>query len=195
MTDVPSGRGLAVVISGPSGAGKSTVVAELAKRYGYRVSVSASTRAPRSGERDDEAYRFWSRERFRRAADAGELLEWSEHFENLYGTPAAPVRDAIEKGETILLEIDVKGAAQVMKHLPAAYCIFLRAPDRGEMERRLRSRHSETEAAVRTRLQRAEMEMAERMRYDRRIVNDDLNGAVEKIHELIQAREEKSHEG
>ena len=82
-----------------------------------------------------------------------------------------------------------------MKHLPEAYCIFLRAPDRDEMERRLRSRHSETEAAVRTRLQRAEMEMAEQIRYNNRIVNDDLNGAVEKIHELVQAREEKSHEG
>jgi len=195
MTDARPGRGLAVVISGPSGAGKSTVVAKLAKRYGYRVSVSATTRVPRSGERDGEAYRFWSRERFRSAAEAGELLEWSEHFDNLYGTPAAPVLEAIKKGETILLEIDVKGAEQVMKHLPEAYCIFLRAPDRDEMERRLRSRHSETEAAVRTRLQRAEMEMAERLWYNDRIVNDDLDGAVEKIHELIQAREEKSHEG
>ena len=190
MTDAPSGRGIAVVISGPSGAGKSTVVSELVKRYGYRVSVSATTRRPRSGERDGEAYRFWSRERFRRAADAGDLLEWSEHFENLYGTPAAPVLEAIEKGETILLEIDVKGAEQVMKRLPEAYCIFLTAPDRSEMERRLRNRHSETEAAVRTRLQRAEMEMAERMRYNKRIVNDDVDAAVERIHALIQRREE-----
>jgi len=191
MTDAQSGRGLAVVISGPSGAGKSTVVAELAKRYGYRVSVSATTRAPRPGERDGEAYRFWSRERFRRAAGAGELLESSEHFDNLYGTPAGPVLEAIEKGETILLEIDVKGAEQVMERLSEAYCIFLAAPDREEMERRLRNRHSETEAAVRTRLQRADMEMAQRIRYNERVVNDDLDTAVERIHGLIQAREEK----
>jgi len=187
---------LAVVISGPSGAGKSTVVQRLVERHGYEVSVSATTRPPRPGEKDGVAYHFWDRERFRRAIEAGELLEYSEHFDNLYGTPAGPVRRALAEGRTVLLEIDVNGARQVMERLPEAYCIFLTAPDPAEMERRLRGRHSESEAAIRTRLQRADMEMAEKMRYHSRVVNDDLDRAVERVHALIQQAEAKArHEG
>ena len=188
MTEQKPGRGLAVVISGPSGAGKSTLARRLVERYGYAVSVSATTRPPREGERDGAAYHFWDRARFVRAAESGELLEWSEHFENLYGTPAAAVRDALAAGNVVLLEIDVNGAKQVMENLPEAFCIFVTAPDMREVERRLRGRHSETQAAIRVRLQRADMEMARQIQYNAQVVNADLEQTVEKIHALIQAQ-------
>ncbi len=147
--------GLAVVLSGPSGAGKTTVCRELVAQYGYERSVSATTRAPRAGERDGVDYHFLTRERFLEGVRRGEFLEHSEHFDNLYGTPKGPVERALQQGRTIILEIDINGAQQVMERLPAQdrFCIFLTAPDAREQERRLRNRRTEGEAAVRTRLQ------------------------------------------
>ena len=185
------GSGLAVVISGPSGAGKTTVCKRLAEQHGYDVSVSATTRAPRQGERDGKEYFFLTREAFEAGVRRGEFLEFSEHFNNLYGTPRAGVAQALKEGRVILLEIDVNGAVQVMEGLPEALCIFLSAPDDRENERRLRSRHSDDEASIRTRLQRADMEKALKMRYDRRVVNNDLDQTVQEIHELITAEVNK----
>lgn len=185
-----------MVVSGPSGVGKTTVYTRLVERYGYLVSVSATTRAPRPGETDGVEYHFYEQDEFERAAERGEFLEYSEHFGNLYGTPAAPVRCALDQGKVILLEIDVNGARQVMERLPEAFCVFLIAPDTDEMERRLRGRHTDSEASIRTRLQRADMEIAMDMRYDARVVNDDVERAVEEIHSLIQKAEAaKTNEG
>jgi len=189
MNDANASPGLAVVISGPSGAGKTTICKRLIEKYGYLTSISATTRAPREGETDGIEYWFWNRQQFQEAVDHGELLEHSEHFDNLYGTPAAPVRKALADGLTILLEIDVNGARQIMERLPQAHCIFVVAPDTVEMEQRLRGRHSDSEASIRTRLQRADMEIAMRMRYDDRVVNDDLETAVEQVHAAIQKAE------
>jgi guanylate kinase len=185
---------LAVVLSGPSGAGKTSITRKLIARHGYAKSVSATTRAPRAGERDGKDYVFMTRERFRAGVERGEFLEHSEHFDNLYGTPRVPVEEALAAGRTVLLEIDVNGARQVMAALPEAFCIFVTAPDLKVMEGRLRDRHSESESAIRTRLQRADMEMAAQMQYDERVVNDDLDATVEKVHCLIQQAEaEKRH--
>lgn len=188
-------RGLAVVLSGPSGAGKTTITRRLIAQHGYAKSVSATTRAPRAGEKDGKDYFFMTRERFRQGIERGEFLEHSEHFDNLYGTPRAPVEKALASGHTVLLEIDVNGAKQVMDSLPEAYCIFITAPDLKVMESRLRDRHSETESAIRTRLQRADMEMAAQMHYDERVVNDDLDATVEEVHRLIQQAEARKNNG
>jgi len=188
--------GLAAVISGPSGAGKTSVCNRLIERHGYLFSVSTTTRPPRADETDGVEYRFCARDAFLRRVERGEFLEYSEHFDNLYGTPAGPVMQALKEGRTILLEIDVNGARQVMERLPTAYFIFLVAPDMDETERRLRNRHSDSEAAVRTRLERAEMEMAMKVHDARIVINDDLERAVEEVHALIQKAEaRRANEG
>ena len=191
-----SRRGLAVVLSGPSGVGKTTICKLLAERCGYELSVSVTTRAPRAGETDGVDYTFCSPEEFRKRIEGEELLEYSEHFGNMYGTPVGPVEDALREGRTILLEIDVNGARQVMERLPDAFCIFLSAPDLDEMRRRLRDRHSETDADIRTRLQRADMEISAPLRYDARVVNDNLATTTEEVYSLIREAEARTkHEG
>ena len=190
MKKVP---GLVVVVSGPSGAGKSTVCRRLAERCGYALAISATTRPPRAGEVDGRDYFFLGRGEFKAAAERGEFLEHSEHFDNLYGTPKAQVEEALKNGRVALLEIDVNGAEQVRKLLPDAFCLFLTAPDDEENIKRLKSRCSEDESSIRTRLQRAEREKAEAMRYDKRIVNDDLEETVRRIHEFIDAEVRKRH--
>ena len=183
--------GMVVVISGPSGAGKTTVCKHLVERHGYALSVSATTRKPRPGEKHGVEYYFYTRERFLEGVKKGEFLEHSEHFDNLYGTPRAPVEESVAKGRVILLEIDINGARQVMERMPGAHSIFLTAPDMGCMESRLRGRLTESEAAIRTRLQRADMEMAAQMKYNDRVVNDNLEQTVARVHQLIQAEVRK----
>ena len=160
ISKTSSNPGLAVVVCGPSGAGKTSICKRLVEQAGYEVSVSVTTRSPRPGEENGVDYVFVTHETFKEMMRRDELLEHSEHFDNLYGTPAAPVLRALQEGRTILMEIDVNGARQIVAQIPDACFIFVVAPDQVEMERRLRNRHSDTEASIRARLQRANMEMA-----------------------------------
>ena len=189
-TDAP---GLAVVVSGPSGTGKTTICTRLAQRHGYELSVSVTTRDPRPGEEDGVDYRFISEQAFREAIARREFLEHSEHFGRLYGTPLAPVELALREGRVVLIEIDVNGAEQVLKRLPDTLSIFITAPDMDETARRLHGRHSDTDDAIRTRIERAsmEMEIASKIRYDYEIINDELETAVSQIHDCIEAEARK----
>jgi len=193
MASPTRGGGLVVVISGPSGAGKTTLCRRLVERYGYEFSVSVTTRPPRSGEVNGRDYFFVTPEEFGSMVSRGELLEHSEHFGHRYGTPRSPVERAIGEGRVILLDIDVNGAAQVRKQLPGAVCIFVSAPSDAENERRLRGRHSEDESAIRQRLLRAEMEKAMQVEYDYRVVNDDLEQTVARLHDIIQSEAMRRH--
>lgn len=176
------------MIAGPSGVGKGTIVRRLVQRLPrLRVSVSATTRPPRPAERDGVDYRFVSETDFSRLIEDGELLEWAEVFGHRYGTPAAPVREALARGEDVVLEIDVQGAFQVREREPSAVLILIEPPSMDELERRLRERGTEDEARLAERLATAARELAQRAAFDHVIVNDDLEQAVDELVAIIQA--------
>jgi guanylate kinase len=178
-TGVTGTQGLVVVISGPSGVGKGSVHAGLFGHLeGLEMSVSATTREPRPGERDGVAYHFVDDATFDRMIATGALLEWAAYAGNRYGTPQGPLEDAVANGRTVLLEIEVQGALQVRSADPEALMILLVPPSPAELERRLRSRGTETEEALARRLAVAEVELSHADRFDHVVVNDDLDVAV-----------------
>ncbi len=181
-----SGPGLVVVISGPSGVGKGSVHAGLHGLLdGLEVSVSATTRSPRPGERDGVAYHFVDEATFDRMVATDALLEWAEYSGHRYGTPRAPLETAVTEGRTVLLEIEVQGALQVRSGLPEALQIFLVPPTFDELERRLRDRGTEDEATIQSRLEVARREMAAQDAFDHVVVNDDLDRATAEVAALI----------
>lgn len=176
-----------ILLSGPSGCGKSTVTARLLARgdLPLRQTISATTRPPRPGEQDGVHYHFWDRERFRRAVAEGAFLEWAEVHGNCYGTLVSEVGPYRARGIGVLLVIDVQGAAQVRARCPDALSVFLRTSTWEELERRLRRRGSEDEAAVQLRLANARAELTRASEYDVQIINDDLDEAVAALHRVI----------
>lgn len=181
-------RGLLVVIAGPSGVGKGAVHSRVRRRLDDAVlSVSATTRQPRPNERDGVHYRFVDRAQFEQLAQSGELLEWAEYADNLYGTPKAPVIEAVERGEVVVLDIEVEGALQIKRQVPGALLVFLLPPSTTELERRLRSRGTEDDAAVAARMQRATEEIRQRDAFDVEVINDDLDRCVNEVVEAITA--------
>jgi guanylate kinase len=181
-------KGPLIILSGPSGVGKSELVKRLlaAKDLPLHLSVSATTRRPRAGEVDGTSYHFWPRQRFEEAVQAGGFLEWADVFGNLYGTLRREVEPYRERGEGVLLEIDVQGACQVRRLCPDAVSIFLKAPSLEVYEERLRRRHTENEEALRRRLEGARRELARAGEYDYQVVNDDLQRAVAEVEAHIR---------
>jgi guanylate kinase len=178
------------VISGPSGVGKGTVVrALLAARPELFFSVSHTTREPRVGEVDGVHYRFVSREAFDEMLARGGFLEWAEVFGERYGTPLEAVRSALVEGKDTLLEVDVQGAASVRERVPQAILVFLRPPSEEELGRRLRARGTEAGPELDRRLAEARRELAEAPRFDREVVNDDVDRAVDQVLAIIDGQE------
>jgi guanylate kinase len=176
------------VLAGPSGVGKGTIVRLVRERLpGLRVSVSVTTRAPRPIERDGVDYLFVSETDFDRMDAAGELLEWAEIFGHRSGTPAGPVRDALDEGADVLLELDVQGANQVRAKMPEAVLILLEPPTRGELERRLRSRGTETEEGLAVRLAKADWELSQAEAFDHVVINDRAERAANEVAAIIDA--------
>jgi len=173
------------VISGPSGSGKTSIVHELKGLPGVFYSVSVTSRRPRPGERDGRDYRFLTREEFERMAAEGGLAEYAEVAGNLYGTPKKPLQEALEKGLAALVDVDVQGAMQIRESFPEALLVFIKPPSMEVLERRLRSRGTESEEAIERRLTLARREMEYLPEYDVEIENDDLENAVSKVKALI----------
>ena len=177
-------KSVLMAISGPSGVGKGTIVKKfLERRKEVGVSVSCTTRAPRTGEVNGKDYFFITREEFLRRKDEGGFLEWDEHFGNFYGTPKAFVEEQLKK-RSLILEIDVVGALNAKKHFPDCALIMIVPPSVDELKKRLEGRQSETEEQVCSRLQRLDYELSKADEYDYVVVNDDLENAVNKLEEI-----------
>ena len=181
-------NGLLLVFSGPSGVGKDTVLHELLhQNESVRLSVSATTRAPRSGEVDGKDYYFVTRERFQEMMAQGEMLEYAEYCGNYYGTPAGPVRDWQKQGYDVILEIEVQGGAQIQEKNPDCVSVFLLPPSLEVLESRLRHRASDSEEVIQKRLESACGEILEAKHYDYLIVNDTVDHAVGQICSILCA--------
>jgi guanylate kinase len=177
---MPQGR--LFVVAGPSGAGKGTLVKELLSRYTQAwLSVSATTRKPRSGEEQGVQYHFLKDQEFKDLARRGDFLEWAEVHGNLYGTPLDKVAEKRSQGQDVILEIDVKGARQVRSRDPDAVAIFVLPPSIEILEERLRGRATEGEAELQERLRNAQEESREKDDFDYVVLNDDLNRAAQEL--------------
>lgn len=182
-------RGPLIIVSGPSGSGKSTLIRRVlvSARRPLRLSVSATTRAPRVGESDGVEYWFWDRERFEQAIAQGELLEFAVvHGRDYYGTLAREVMPYRDQGVGVILDIDVQGAAQVRSHVPDHVSVFVTATDLAAYERRLRDRGTEDEATIARRLETARTELARESEYQHHVKNDDLDRAAAELSRIVE---------
>ncbi len=190
MTTVKKRMGELIVLSGPSGVGKSTVIAELlGSRRDIHFSVSYTTRQPRIGEADGINYNFVSREEFERMIAANELLEYAEYVGNYYGTSLKVIREKLNLGVDVLLDIEVQGAAKVKEKCPEAVLIFLIPPSIEELSRRLHRRNTDAEDIIGHRLQKAREECQESIHYDYLVVNDNIVSAAGEILSILQAEQ------
>lgn len=182
-------KGVLLVVSGPAGVGKGTVCDVIAAESdSIFLSISATSRKPREGEVDGVHYYYKSKEEFEHMIKKGELIEYNQYVNgNYYGTPAAPIDAHLEKGEDVILEIDVEGGKQVKQKRPDAVMVFVVPPNFYELERRLRGRATECEADILARLERAKVEFELSQTYDYLVVNDTVENAAETIKAIITA--------
>ena len=177
-----------IIITGPSVVGKGTVVKELLDRNkDIWLSISATTRNPRVGEKDGLNYYFISVERFKDMIDKKEFLEWAQFAGNYYGTPLSTVNEKIEKGFIVLLEIEVEGAKQIKEKFPESLSIFLLPPSKEELEKRIRNRGTEKEEAIDRRLSRANYEIASSDQFDFVLTNHYVDETVKAVFKIIKS--------
>ena len=174
--------GVALVICAPSGTGKTTLTKRLLQEFPrFAFSVSCTTRAPRPNERDGVDYEFLTREEFEKRRDAGFFAEWAEVHGNYYGTPLEATLRYLAEGRDMLFDIDVQGASQLRNTIPGARLVYILPPSRTELERRLRSRGTETEESITRRLSKATSELAQARWFNLWVINDDLEQAWQEL--------------
>ena len=178
--------GRLIVVTGPSGVGKGTLLKLLFERHPeLYLSISVTTRSPRSGETEGKDYYFVSRDRFEAMIASNELLEWAEFAGNFYGTPRSAITQQIQQNQSIVLEIELAGARQVRKTFPEALQIFILPPSMETLETRLRKRGKDEEGAIARRLQVAQKEIAAAAEFDLQIVNDNLETALNQLEAAL----------
>jgi guanylate kinase len=182
-------KGLLIVLSGPSGVGKGTVRKAIFSQEDtkFEYSISMTTRNPREGEVDGVDYFFKSREEFEVLIEQGKLLEYAEFVGNYYGTPVDYVRETLDAGRDVFLEIEVQGAQQVRDKFPEGLFIFLAPPSLSELQNRLVTRGTETDDLIQGRMSTARKEIEMMNLYDYIVENDQIEHAVGKIKSIVQA--------
>ncbi len=182
-------KGMLVVISGFSGAGKGTVSKALVERYGYSLSVSATTRQPREGEEDGREYFFRTEEEFLDVIAQNGFIEYARYVDHYYGTPRKYVEEALNAGRTVLLEIEVQGAMSIREQYPDAVLLFITAPSAEALKERLAGRGTESSEIVDKRMRRALEEADSICQYDYIVVNEfnKLDDCIETIHSILQS--------
>lgn len=187
-------KGILIVVSGFSGAGKGTLMKALLARYEeyYALSISATTRQPRTGETDGREYFFKTKEEFEKMIAKGELIEYARYVENYYGTPRDYVEKQLDAGKDVILEIEIQGALKVKKAFPDTLLLFVTPPSAEELKRRLVGRGTETMEVIESRMKRAVEEAKGMDRYDYLIINDDLETCAKQMHTIIQGEHHRS---
>lgn len=181
-------KGILIIVSGFSGAGKGTLVKKLLEKYdNYALSISATTRQPRTGEEDGREYFFLQKEEFERKIAENGLIEYASYCDNYYGTPREYVEQQLFAGQDVILEIEIQGALKVKKQYKDAVLLFVMPPSAEELRRRLVGRGTETEEVIAKRMRRAAQEAEGIEEYDYIVVNDDLETCVRQLHEIITA--------
>lgn len=182
-------RGLMLVLSSPSGAGKSTIARALLERDDHiAMSVSCTTRPPRPGEVDGKDYHFVTVEKFQAMVEAGEFLEHARVFDNFYGTPRAPVEDALASGRDVLFDIDWQGTQQLGQNARAdLVTVFILPPSVEELERRLRTRAQDSDEVVKKRMSKAGDEMSHWFEYDYILLNTEVERSIARVQAVLDA--------
>lgn len=183
-------RGLMFILSSPSGAGKTTIARRLLEEEGseLRMSVSVTTRAMRPGEVDGHDYYFVDEDEFARKVNEDSFFEWAEVFGHCYGTPKAEIREQLKRGEDFLFDIDWQGTQQLYQRAQGDVVrVFLLPPSIEELEQRLRARGTDSDAVIRSRMERARAEISHWDAYDYVIINDDIEACFAKVKMILEA--------
>ena len=188
-----TGKGILTVVSGFSGAGKGTIMKKLVEKYdNYALSVSATTRTPRPGEKEGREYFFRTVEEFEKMIAKEQLIEYAKYVDNYYGTPRAYVEEQLEAGRDVILEIEIQGALKVKEKFPETLLLFVTPPSAQELKDRLVKRGTESMEVIRSRMERAKEEAKGMEKYDYLVINDVLEDCVEEVHGIIQGEHRKS---
>ena len=187
-------QGILIVVSGFSGAGKGTLMKALMNRYHdrYALSVSATTRNPREGEKNGVEYFFRTKEEFEKMIAKDELIEYARYVDNYYGTPKAYVEEQLSAGKDVILEIEIQGALKIKENFPDTLLLFVTPPDAETLKERLIGRGTETMDVIEARMKRAAEEAQFMDRYDHLVINDKLEICVEEMHQIIQSEHRRT---